>query len=83
MSDRRNIDFPQLWRRALIGSAVLVAASILALVFRGLNLGIDFEGGTSFEVQTEASIADVEDLLPGSVAAESPASLSQPSEWPG
>jgi len=67
---RRHFDFPALWKKALVGSGIAVAISLLALAIGGLDLGIDFEGGTSFEVQTDASIDDVTDVLPGGVAAE-------------
>ncbi len=46
-----NIDFHPWWKRGLILSAVLVAVSILSLFTRGLNLGIDFEGGVGWEVK--------------------------------
>jgi preprotein translocase subunit SecF len=59
-----NFDFPKWWRRALILSAVLIVASVLALVGRGLNLGIDFEGGTSWDVAVgDASVSDARDVL--------------------
>jgi preprotein translocase subunit SecF len=59
-----NFDFPKWWRRALIVSAVLIVASVLALVGRGLNLGIDFEGGTSWDVAVaDASVSDARDVL--------------------
>jgi preprotein translocase subunit SecF len=45
-----TFDFVKWWRRALVLSAVLVVVSIASLFFRGLNLGIDFEGGVSWEV---------------------------------
>jgi preprotein translocase subunit SecF len=67
---RRNIDFPALWRPALTASIAIVVVSLLALAVRGLDLGIDFEGGTSFEVATEASIDEVTDILPASVASD-------------
>ncbi len=41
---RNDIDFPKLWRPLIIISTTLVVASILSLVFRGLNLSIDFVG---------------------------------------
>lgn len=67
---RRHFDFPALWKRTTVLSGAAVLISVLALVIGGLNLGIDFEGGTSFEVQTDASIEEVTDVLPGEVAAE-------------
>lgn len=45
-----NIDFLGQRRIALAISAILLVASILLLVFRGLNFGIDFTGGTLVEV---------------------------------
>lgn len=49
------------WRRpALLASAVLTTLSIVAIVFKGLVLGLDFSGGTQIElhfpkaVETEA-----------------------------
>ncbi len=67
---RRTFDFPTLWPKALAASAVIVLASIIALAIGGLNLGIDFEGGTSIEVQTEASLEEVRDALPETLRAD-------------
>lgn len=59
-----DIPFVQLWRRGIAVSVVLVLVSIGALVGRGLNLGIDFEGGTAWEVVApDASVADVRAAL--------------------
>ena len=44
-----EIDFARWWKRGLILSAVLIVISLLSLFTRGLNLGIDFEGGVSVE----------------------------------
>jgi preprotein translocase subunit SecF len=39
------------WRRpALLASAVLTTLSIVAIVFKGLELGLDFSGGTQIEL---------------------------------
>jgi preprotein translocase subunit SecF len=60
------IDFAIWWKRGLILSAVLVVISLLSLFTRGLNLGIDFEGGTSWEVDAPGvSVSDVRDELEG------------------
>ena len=45
-----NIDFIKWWKRALIASVLLVIVSMASLFTRGLNLGIEFEGGVSWEV---------------------------------
>jgi preprotein translocase subunit SecF len=59
-----QFNFPRLWRKSLVVSAVLVLLSILSLSTRGLNLGIDFEGGTSWEVLApDASVGDARDVL--------------------
>jgi preprotein translocase subunit SecF len=58
------IDFRKWWKRGLVLSSVLVVVSIGSLVFRGLNLGIDFEGGTSWEVPASGvSVSDARDAL--------------------
>ena len=67
--NEHHFDFPALWRKALVGSAVLVLVSVGALVFRGLNLGIEFEGGTAWEVTAPGvSVADTRDALGGTGA---------------
>ncbi|AVF05488.1 MULTISPECIES: protein translocase subunit SecD [Devosia] len=51
------------WRRiAIIGSMVLTLASAGLFVFHGMNLGIDFKGGTSIEVQHQGGPADVGEI---------------------
>jgi preprotein translocase subunit SecF len=60
------IDFQKWWKRGLVFSAVLVLISIASLATRGLNLGIDFEGGTSWEVSAPGvSVSDARDSLEG------------------
>lgn len=52
--------------RAWTLSLVLIAVALLSLFTRGLNLGIDFEGGTSFLVKAETadpSVGEVRDVL--------------------
>lgn len=59
-----DIDFRRLWRIGYVLSAVLVLVSAGAFIARGLNLGIDFEGGTSWDVEAPgASVADARDAL--------------------
>ena len=59
-----RIDFLKWWRRTLLLSLVLMVISVGALFFRGLNLGIDFEGGVSWEVSAPGvSVSEARDAL--------------------
>ncbi len=61
-----TFDFLVWWRRALVLSAVLVVLSVTSLFVRGLNLGIDFEGGVSWEVPAPGvSVEDARGVLAG------------------
>lgn len=63
-SFENDIDFPRLWRIGAVISALLLLVSVGALLGRGLNLGIDFEGGTSWEVEApDVSVGDTRDAL--------------------
>ena len=58
------VDFPRLWRRALVASATLLVIGIGSFALRGLNLGLDFEGGTSYEVRSPGtSVADAREVV--------------------
>ena len=60
-----NIPFMSYRRFATIGSLVLLVMSIGSLSFKGLNLGLDFSGGTLIEVSYEeaADLVDIRDLM--------------------
>ncbi|PQJ95447.1 protein translocase subunit SecF [Chromatium okenii] len=52
-------------RKAMIFSAVLIVTSLLSLAIQGLNLGLDFTGGTVVEVnyKTAVDLAEVRKAL--------------------
>lgn len=59
-----NFDFIGRTKLWFILSGVVILVGLLSLVTRGLNLGIDFEGGTVWELpKGEASVDDVRDAL--------------------
>ncbi len=67
----QQIDFPKLWRRALIGSAAAVVISVGSFAVRGIDLGIEFDGGTAWEVSAPGvSVAEARDALRTTGAAD-------------
>ena len=60
-----NIDFMGARRVAVAFSAVVIAASLVSLVARGLNFGLDFTGGDLLELtyEGEANLADIRAAL--------------------
>ena len=60
-----NIPFMNYRSYATIGSLVLLLISVGSLSFKGLNLGLDFSGGTLIEVSYEeaADLVDIRDLV--------------------
>ena len=59
-----DINFLKLRRNFLIFSVIAIIISISLLLFKGLNLGIDFKGGTLIEVSTKnTSISELRELL--------------------
>jgi preprotein translocase subunit SecF len=65
--ERTNFQFIKHSRRWAILSGTLILLSFVALFARGLNFGIDFEGGTSWQVTMAngktAHVTDVRDIL--------------------
>ncbi len=62
-----DINFLSLRRNFLIFSIIAILFSIALLSFKGLNLGIDFKGGTLIEVSTKnTSISELRDILSSS-----------------
>ena len=52
----KNINFVSKFKIANISSIIIFILSIFLIVFKGLNYGIDFKGGTLIELRTDKSI---------------------------
>ncbi len=62
----KNIDFSSRFKKANIFSLLLFLISILFILFKGLNYGIDFKGGTLIELRADnqnVKIADIRQSL--------------------
>ena len=63
-SGATNYEFVRRWRTWLAISGLVIVVGIGALIGRGLKLGIDFEGGTSWELTTSTlSISKARDVV--------------------
>ena len=51
-----NINFVSKFRKANFASIVIFGLSVIFIIFKGLNYGIDFKGGTLIELRTDKSI---------------------------
>ncbi len=59
-----NLNLERLWRRSVVLSVVVLLIAGGAWLFRGLNLGVEFEGGTFWEAQLgDYSTAEIRDAL--------------------
>ena len=58
----KNIKFSNFYKKMNIFSLILIFLSILVLLFKGLNFGVDFKGGTLIEVRTENTNINISEI---------------------
>ena len=58
----KNIQFNKLYKQLNIISLILIVASLILLVFKGLNYGVDFKGGTLIEIRVEQSSSKISSI---------------------
>lgn len=79
--ERTNFRFMAHMRRYFVVSVVLVLLGVLLIAVRGLNLGIDFEGGVSWQVDVAKSVQPkvgaVRDLVGKAGVGDFKATISQ------
>jgi len=57
-----DIKFSYFYKKLNILSSIFIIFSILVLLFKGLNLGVDFKGGTLIELRTEGSTITIAEI---------------------
>ena len=62
----KSVPFNKFYRLFNIISSLLIVLSIVLLIFKGLNFGVDFKGGTLIELRTtdkNISVSNIRDSL--------------------
>jgi len=55
----KNIQFNKFYKQFNLSSAILIFVSLILLLTKGLNLGVDFKGGTLIEIRTSEQNSDI------------------------
>ena len=58
----KKINFSKYFKIANLISLTLIIVSLLLLLFKGLNYGVDFKGGTLLEIRIEQSNIEIQDV---------------------
>ncbi len=58
----KDIKFSLFYKKLNILSIILIFFSVSFLLFKGLNFGVDFKGGTLIEVRVESSNINIKDI---------------------
>ena len=58
----KYIQFNKFYKQSNIISLRLIVASLILLVFKGLNYGVDFKGGTLIEIKVEQSSSKISSI---------------------
>jgi len=58
----KNIQFNKFYKQLNIISVMLIVTSLILLVFKGLNYGVDFKGGTLIEIRVEQSSSKISSI---------------------
>tara|TARA_B100000686_G_C16691121_1_gene917648 strand:- start:137 stop:1054 length:918 start_codon:yes stop_codon:yes gene_type:complete len=59
---KKKIEFTKYYTKLNIFSLILILLSVFFLIFKGLNLGVDFKGGTLIELRVENSSVKISDI---------------------
>ena len=59
---KKDYKFNQYYKSLNVFSIALILLSLIFLIFKGLNYGVDFKGGTLIEIRVESEKPDIEVL---------------------
>ena len=62
MRELTKFNFVSNFRKANIASFLFVICSFILILFKGLNFGIDFKGGTLMEIRTDPNNISISDI---------------------
>jgi preprotein translocase subunit SecF len=60
-----SFDFAGRWKRWFIASGLIIIIGWASVGFQGINFSIDFKGGTSWEVPSNASVTEAKNAISG------------------
>ena len=60
--EKKIIPFNNLYKTCNLASIILIIISLLLLLFKGLNYGVDFKGGTLIEIRTNDNNISISNL---------------------
>ena len=60
--EKKIIAFNNLYKTCNLASTILIIISLLLLIFKGLNYGVDFKGGTLIEIRANNNNISISDL---------------------
>ncbi len=58
----KSIQFNKFYKQFNILSSILIAISLILLMFKGLNFGVDFKGGTLIELRADKNTANISNI---------------------
>ena len=59
---KKNLNFSSKFKLANILSLIIFLISVFFIIFKGLNYGIDFKGGTLIELRADNENIDISDI---------------------
>ena len=56
---KKIFNFTKYYKKLNVASLILIFLSLLLLMFKGLNFGVDFKGGTLIEIRSDNNTVNI------------------------